>query len=117
MRDGVSPLTRSIRPAHIIAGFGTGAGLYGLTMLLRLSSLGFYGFILGLGSTPSNFIPMFAGAILGLALKKRFDREAGERRWIRMAPLLYLGFTVGMQTASVLIALVTRANVFMIKPF
>ena len=86
-------LMDSIRLSYILGGAGLGFVLLGLTTLLGLPTLFFYGMIGGLGAIPNAAIPMFVGACIG---RRIFARKYGEETWRRYTPVLAAGYACGV---------------------
>ncbi|HOZ49663.1 MAG TPA: peptide transporter [Candidatus Hydrogenedentes bacterium] len=106
---GSNWLMEAIRLKYVLGGLGLGFGLFGLTSLIGLPSLFFYGMIGGLGAIPNVFIPMFVGAVIG---KRVFAKRFGEETWRRYTPVLAAGYSCGVGLIgmlSVAFAMVARS--------
>ncbi|MBI4559464.1 MAG: peptide transporter [Candidatus Hydrogenedentes bacterium] len=92
-------LQEAIKWPYVAGGMVAGFGLLGLTSLLGLPSLFFYGMIGGLGAIPNIAIPMFIGAVLG---RRVFARRYGAETWRRYTPVLAAGYACGVGLAGML---------------
>jgi hypothetical protein len=100
---------RAIKPGYIAVGAFGGLALYGITVLVKIPLLFFYGFAGGLGLYPANTVPQFIGAWFG---RRHLARKYGAENWSRYAPVLLAGFSCGtglVSLASISIALISKA--------
>jgi hypothetical protein len=106
---GENWLAQAITLKYVLCGMGLGFGLLGLTTLLGLPALFFYGMIGGLGAIPNAAIPMFFGACIGRSV---FAKKYGEETWRRYTPVLAAGYACGVGLIgmlSVAFAMVARS--------
>jgi len=106
-------LLNALRPNVIIGASVFTFALFGISSLLKLPILFFYGLIGGIQGAPMNTIPTFAGACLGrFYFRKRF----GEVRWGQYAPVLVAGFGCGTGLTAmtgIALALITKSVNFL----
>ena len=82
---------------------------YGITTLVGLPSLFFYGLINGLHGQPFGAIPLFIGGVLG---RYYFSKRYGTENWRAYAPVLVAGYYCGMGLigmAAVALALLSKS--------
>ena len=90
---GQNFLARAIKFPLVFGGVGLGFVLLGITALLRLPNLFFYGMIGGIGHMPNVSIPMFLGALIG---RRYFSKKYGKENWKRYTPVLAAGYACGV---------------------
>jgi len=84
----------AVQLPRIMAGLGTGLGLYGIFVgIFRLPALFYYGFVGGIGAIPHGTIPMMTGALLG---RFYFRRRFGATTWMAYVPVFLAGYACGM---------------------
>ena len=113
--SGQNFLARAIKFPLVGCGLGLGFGLLGLTSLLRLPALFFYGMIGGIGHMPNISIPMFCGAVVG---RRYFRKRFGEETWKRYTPVLAAGYACGVGLIGMLsVAFAMIAKTISALPF
>lgn len=102
-------LLQSLNWSYVGYGAGFGFLAYGITTLVGLPVVFFYGLINGLLGAPYAIIPMFLGGMLG---KYYFAKRYGTENWRAYAPVLVAGYYCGMGLigmAAVALALLSKS--------
>lgn len=108
-KGGATWVLEAINGPRIAGGTIAGLGLFGLTSLLRLPGLFYYGIVGGVGVWPADAIPTFFGAWLG---RRYFAKRFGVEQWRMYAPVLLAGFACGtglIAMASIALALIAKS--------
>ncbi len=102
---------------RIAGGTVAGLALFGITSLLKLPSLFFYGMVGGITAPrrgwPPDLISVFIGAWLG---KRYFAKRYGAEQWSMYAPVLLAGFACGtglISMAAIALALIAKSVNFL----
>lgn len=90
---------KAIKFPIIGAGLAFGLAGFGILGAMGLPTLALYGFISGLGSLPHHLIPEIFGALLG---RYYFAKKFGRKLWLRVTPVLYVGFQCGVGLVGML---------------
>ena len=86
-------LAEAIKFPLVAGGTALGFLLLGLTTVLRLPRIFFYGMIGGIGHLPNVAIPMFVGALVG---RFYFAKRYGFETWKTYTPVLAAGYACGV---------------------
>jgi hypothetical protein len=108
-KGGATWVLEAINGPRIAGGTAAGLALFGLTSLLRLPGLFYYGIVGGVGVWPADAIPTFFGAWLG---RRYFAKRFGVEQWRMYAPVLLAGFACGtglIAMASIALALIAKS--------
>ncbi len=103
----------AISAPRIVAGTVSGIVLFGITSVLRMPALTYYGIIAGVGAGnkqwPPDIIPLFFGAWLG---RRYFAQRFGLERWTMYSPVLLAGFSCGtglIAMAAIALSLIAKS--------
>ena len=101
-------LHNALNAKRILFGAGTALALWGITSAMRLPALFFFSMIGSFALWPHDSIPLIVGALIGMAMARRFGKE----KWEAYAPILAAGFGCGMGLIGMVgigIALISKA--------
>lgn len=110
---GAKWVAEAINTKRIVGGAGVGLALYGVTSILGIPSLFYYGMIGGItagtNSWPPHIIPTFIGAWMG---RRYFSKRFGVEQWRLYAPVVLAGFACGtglIAMAAIALALIAKS--------
>ncbi len=99
MQEGNSLLMTALKPALIASALVVTTAIFGAFSWLGISHQYIYGAIAGINGYPHTAIPVFLGSLLGRhVMAKKF----GQERWQNFAPILMVGFGVGIGLTGML---------------
>jgi hypothetical protein len=100
---------KALKPDIAVWGGVVTFAMFGVTSVLKLPLLYFYGLASGVGALPHGVVPRFAGALLG---RYYFARRFGTVNWQKYTPVLLAGFFCGMGLmgmSSIALALISKS--------